>query len=122
MMGTAVALALDEQADELALVLGRLDERQRRWVTGLLASMLPRGGIAQVARAAGLDEKTVARGKAEVEAGLEGFPDDGRVRRPGGGRPPLEKSRPTSISRSKMSSSLKPAAILKDVSAMSEAV
>lgn len=86
-MGAAAALAIDEQADELAIVLERLDERQRRWVTGLLASMLSRGSISRVARAAGLDEKTVTRGKAEVEAGLEDFPDDGRVRRPGDGRP-----------------------------------
>lgn len=120
-MGTAVVLAIDELADELALVLERLDERQRRWVTGVIAAMLPRGGISHVARATGLDEKTVARGKAEVEAGLDGFPDDGRVRRPGGGRPPLEKSRPKSNRRSKTSSNPKPVAIPKDASAMSGA-
>ena len=48
---------------------------------------------------AGLDEKTVARGRSELEAGLAGIPDDGRVRKPGGGRPRVEKNGPNSRRR-----------------------
>jgi hypothetical protein len=75
-------------------------------VDGLLAMMLPLGGIGKVARVAGLDEKTVARGKAELQAGLKDLPDDGRVRRLGGGRPRLENKRPVSRSNSKRSLNL----------------
>ena len=38
----------------------------------------------------GVDEKTIRRGREELAAGLEHQPTD-RVRRPGGGRPPVEK-------------------------------
>ena len=37
---TALALS----SDEVGLVFGRLNECQRRWVAGLLADMLGRGG------------------------------------------------------------------------------
>ncbi len=95
-MGTAGTIRINDHIEQFGLVLERLDERQRRWVSGLIAAMMARGGISAVARAAGLDEKTVARGKAELEAGLQGYPTDGRVRRPGGGRPRIEKKRPAS--------------------------
>jgi hypothetical protein len=38
---------------------------------------------------------TIRRGREELADSLEGRPTD-RVRLPGGGRPPLEKSRPRS--------------------------
>ena len=67
MMAVVGMLAMDECADEVALLFQRLDERQKRWVGGLLALMLPHGGIGKVASVAGLDEKTVARGLAELK-------------------------------------------------------
>ena len=88
---------------------------------GLLASMLPHGGIGKVAGLAGLDEKTVARGKAELELGLKDYPDDGRVRRPGGGRPRLEKKLPASRRNSPKSSNRKRVAIPKDATGTFEA-
>ena len=38
----------------------------------------------------GLDEKTIRRGRRELEAGLADIPTE-RQRREGGGRPPSEK-------------------------------
>lgn len=99
MMAADGVLALEQCATEVALVMARLDERQRRWVSGLLVLMLPQGGQRKVAGLAGLDEKTVARGRSELEAGLAGIPDDGRVRKPGGGRPRVEKNGPNSRRR-----------------------
>lgn len=121
-MSAAGMLAIEECGEQVTLVFQRLDERQRRWVGGLLASMLPHGGIRKVARVAGLDEKTVARGKAELALGLKDYPEDGRVRRPGGGRPRLEKKLPISRRSSPRSSNRKRAAIRKDATATFEPV
>src|SRR5580765_4289779 len=60
-----------------------LDERQRRLLAGAEARALGHGGIRVVAKAAGMRERTVARGVAELDSGHEPL---GRARRPGGGR------------------------------------
>ena len=62
-----------------------LDERQRRLALAAEARSLGHGGIACVARAAGISAVTVAKGVAELEAGTAPL---GRTRRPGGGRKP----------------------------------
>ena len=51
------------------------------------------GGDRVLAQITGLDEQTIRRGRAELAAGLADAPA-GRVRRPGGGRPPVEKKIP----------------------------
>jgi hypothetical protein len=79
-------------ADHVSLVFARLDENQRRWVAGLLSNVLGHGGTKQVAEAAGIDPKTVRQGRIDLDANLEEYPDDGRVRRPGGGRPTIKKN------------------------------
>jgi hypothetical protein len=43
-----------------------------------------------MAQITGLDEKTIRRGRAELDASLADNPPD-RIRRAGGGRPPVEK-------------------------------
>jgi len=48
------------------------------------------GGNRHIAEMLGLDEKTVARGRREL---LEQDIVADRVRRPGGGRPPLKRGR-----------------------------
>jgi len=68
-----------------------LDERQRRLFAGLLALRRGRGGIVTLANFTGLSRMTIRRGLAELRAGLG--PIDDRVRKPGGGRPPIEKKR-----------------------------
>jgi transposase len=69
-----------------------LTERQWREYLGIEARAVGYGGIAAVARAAGVSETTVAAGVAGVESGeLEGLAP-GRSRRPGGGRKKAEET------------------------------
>ena len=71
-----------------------LNERQWREYLGIEARALGYGGIAAVARAAGVSETTVAAGVSEIESGvLEELPP-GRSRRPGGGRKKAEETQP----------------------------
>lgn len=75
------------------LFLSRLDEQQRRWYVGLESLHLSEGSDHILSLITGLDEKTIRRGRQEVEQGLEGRPTDG-VRLPGAGRPLLEEKIP----------------------------
>lgn len=84
-----------ERADhrQLNVLLGRLDEQQRRWVVGREAGRRGYGGVKQVAEITGLHPETISRGRDELEHELHGRPSD-RVRLPGGGRPRAEKKIP----------------------------
>jgi hypothetical protein len=75
------------------VVLPHLDERQRRLVLGQEARLLGHGGVRAVAQAAGVSEATVRSGVFELEAGGDPVAG-GRVRRPGGGRRPVEDQDP----------------------------
>jgi hypothetical protein len=69
-----------------------MDERVRRLWAGTEAEAVGRGGIAALQRATGLSRTTVRAGRDELR---ERRPDDVvAVRRPGGGRPRLEKTQP----------------------------
>lgn len=70
------------------------DERTWRVYLGSEARALGHGGIAAVARAAGVSETTVAAGVAEIESGELGGLPAGRSRRPGGGRKKAEETQP----------------------------
>jgi hypothetical protein len=72
------------------VLLSRLNEAQRRWYLGLESLRLGHGGDRYLARITGIDPRTIARGRREIEAGVE-FPAFDRVRRPGAGRPRVEK-------------------------------
>ncbi len=72
------------------LFLSRLDEAQRRWYVALESTRVGHGGDRLLAQITGLDEKTIRRGREELATSLAELPTD-RVRRPGGGRPPVEK-------------------------------
>lgn len=74
-------------------VSGLLDERARRLLAGTEALAIGRGGVAAVSRATGLARTTVARGVADVRASAT--IERGRIRRPGAGRPPIERRDPT---------------------------
>lgn len=64
-----------------------LDERARRMVAAAEALRIGRGGITRVSQACGLSRVTITKGIAELnEAPLP----EGRIRRPGAGRPRLE--------------------------------
>lgn len=73
-----------------ALVLGRLEENQRRWVAGLLSEVLGWGGTKQIAQLSGLDPKTIRQGRLDLANALSDYPPD-RVRRAGAGRPSVKK-------------------------------
>jgi hypothetical protein len=89
-------LSTDEDWQEkVRLVLGRLSENERRWVAGLLAGAVGWGGETFAASVTGLDAKTVRTGRVELESELADCPADG-IRRPGAGRPPVEKKIPAS--------------------------
>lgn len=73
-------------------VVASLDERQRRLFAGLLALRQGHGGIVAIAQITGLSRTTIQRGIRELQSGVDR--NDQRVRRPGGGRPAVEKKRP----------------------------
>jgi Rhodopirellula transposase DDE domain len=74
------------------VVRDELDERARRLWAAAEARSHGRGGIAAVVRATGISEATVRRGIAEVNSGQRA--PEGRVRRPGAGRPGIEEREP----------------------------
>lgn len=77
----------------IVLFYSQLDEQQRRLFAGLESLKSGRGGDRQLAQLLGLHEETVARGRREL---VENRVLSDRVRRPGAGRPSVEKKRPTS--------------------------
>ena len=74
------------------VVRDELDERARRLWAAAEARSHGRGGVAAVARATGISEATVRRGIVEVESGRRA--PEGRVRRPGAGRPSIADREP----------------------------
>ena len=79
-----------ERHRQLLLLFSRLDENQRRWFVALESKRLGYGGDRLLSQITGMDEKTIRLGRAELDASLADNPPD-RIRRPGGGRPPVEK-------------------------------
>jgi hypothetical protein len=75
---------------QMNLLLSRLDEQQRRWYLAVESQRLGHGADRLLLEITGVDDKTIRRGREELAAGLAGQPTD-RVRRPGGGRPLVEK-------------------------------
>ena len=87
-----VAVEIEEPlAAKFAALFPHLDERQRRLTMGAEARVLGHGGVALVARAAGVSRVTVTGGVRELEAGDEPL---GRTRRSGGGRKRVTKTDP----------------------------
>jgi len=74
-------------------LLHTLPETQRRWLAGVKALEMGRGGLTNVQRATGLSVNTVAKGIREVEKGLP-IAAPNRLRKPGGGRKPVEETDP----------------------------
>ena len=87
-----VAVEIEESlAAKFAALFPHLDERQRRLTMGAEARVLGHGGVAVVARAAGVSRVTVSFGVQELEAGDEPL---GRTRRTGGGRKSVSMTDP----------------------------
>ena len=74
----------------MSLVLDKLDEKQRRWVAGLLSEVIGHGGISRVATLSGIDPKTIRKGRQDLENSFKGCPEIG-IRHKGAGRPSLQK-------------------------------
>ena len=81
--GTDPATA--HQHAQINLFLSRLTEPQRRWYAGVLSQTSAALSDRQLALITGLDPKTIARGRAELAAGLPVVVPP-RQRHPGGGR------------------------------------
>ncbi|WP_143393361.1 hypothetical protein [Fimbriiglobus ruber] len=75
---------------QLNLLLSRLNEQQRRWLAAWEAQRIGHGGDRLVSSITGLHVQTIRRGRQELGSAFANLPP-GRVRRPGAGRPPLEK-------------------------------
>ena len=75
---------------QMNLFLDRLDEQQRRWYVALESKRIGYGGDLLLSQITGMDEKTIRRGREELESSLESRPAV-RVRLPGAGRPAVEK-------------------------------
>ena len=73
----------------IALFASLLDERQRRLYAGLESLKCGWGGDTRIAGLLGIDAGTVARGRKQL---LAEDVERERVRRRGGGRPPMEKN------------------------------
>ena len=90
---TALAVSPDELKAAILLFYSVLDEQQRRLFAGLESIKLGRGGDTILATLLNLDPHTVARGRQQL---LDHDVAPERIRRVGGGRPPVEKKPPTS--------------------------
>jgi len=82
--------AIVQYHHQMNVLLSRLNEPQRRWYVGVLSQQPDSPSDCQLAEITGLDEKTLRRGRRELDAGLNDLLAD-RQRRAGGGRPRAEK-------------------------------
>src|SRR6478672_7551286 len=89
MHDVAIIKAIEGKYIEL---LDDLDERGRRRWAATEARALGRGGIAAVARATGLSDRTIRTGLAELQE-PEPLTRE-RQRKPGGGRKPAAQTQP----------------------------
>ncbi|MEK7783936.1 MAG: transposase [Chloroflexota bacterium] len=72
------------------LLVSRLDENQRRWFVAAEAMRIGHCGDRLLSQVTGMNVETIRRGRRELEGSLVDCPEE-RVRRVGGGRPPVEK-------------------------------
>ena len=94
----SACVAQDNQATralhhQINLFLSRSHEQQRRWYAALESMRIGRGGEQLVARITGVSEKTIRRGRRELNGALAKRAA-GRVRSPGGGCPTLDVQDP----------------------------
>lgn len=81
--------SLAREHEAINRVVTGLDEKDRRRIVGLLALQWGHGGIQRLIEITGISRNTIGRGRAEVQRANRATA--GRVRRPGGGRPAVEK-------------------------------
>lgn len=86
----AVDASISAYHHQVNLLLSRLDEPQRRWYVATLALQPNSPPDSLLSEITGLDEKTIRRGRTEMQSDLSGVPQD-RQRQEGAGRPAAEK-------------------------------
>lgn len=84
-------MAIDMADKFLLTILGSLNEAQSRWYVAREAIARGWGGIKAMEELTGMSRPTILRGIQELK---EGKLPEGRIRKPGGGRKPLEKRDP----------------------------
>jgi hypothetical protein len=84
-------IAREHQAINRVVV--SLKERGRRLFVGLLAHERGRGGVVAVATITGMSRTSIRQGMLEIQRAVPDLSD--RVRKPGGGRKPVEKKHPS---------------------------
>ena len=89
-VGPGARVVPDELKAAIILFFSLLDEQQQRLYAGLESLKLGHGGDSKMAELLRLDVGTVARGRQQL---LDHDVETERVRKVGGGRPPLEKKR-----------------------------
>lgn len=74
--------------NSMSLVLTHLNERDRRWVAGLLAECFYPAGWRVVMEKTGMDRKTIWQGELDIKNKLKNCYSDqyGQIRKEGGGR------------------------------------
>ena len=85
--------AIVDYHQQMNLLLSRLNEPQRRWYVATLSLAPNAPSDRELSRITGLDEKTIRRGRDEMQYQLRQVPDN-RQRQEGGGRPDAEKKTP----------------------------
>jgi len=74
--------------------MGTLNEAQRRWLVGREALRGGRGGIQRMVETSGLSKPTILKGIRELCGKSKLVAEQGRVRKLGAGRKPVEKHDP----------------------------
>ena len=87
---TGIDVDIIQSHQRINLFLSRLNEPQKRWYVATVSQESDGPSDRQLAIITGLDEKTIRRGKAELQDQLSAWPLD-RQRREGGGRLRAEK-------------------------------
>src|SRR5882672_291697 len=77
--------------EKYAAMCELLDERARRLWAATESRAIGYGGDALVSAATGLARQTIHNGRKELEQGVD---LNGRIRRPGAGRPGIEETQP----------------------------
>jgi len=88
------AIAVQQDTTLFRKVLATLNEAQRRWLVGREALRCGRGGIQRMIETSGLSKPTILKGIHEIRNKRKLAAEEGRVRRAGGGRKPIEEHDP----------------------------
>jgi hypothetical protein len=88
------SIGAQQDATLFRKVLVTLNEAQRRWLVGREALRCGRGGIQRMMETSGLSKPTILKGIHELRDKRNLAAEEGRVRKPGGGRKPIEEHDP----------------------------